>query len=218
MTSYLGGSGSASGVSGSYVAAQGGASAASQRATALKNSAKRLGKFLAGAAQGFEEALQERGLGDVIGQSFDVIISALVDWIAGPGDSHEDIVSRVVVSEILVDLYEEAEFDSGLWDTISRDRITEEVLQISLRKLVEKWIVEDVWRRGGDRAEMRNLSSQELRAKQAEFEDYVSQELIFSFGEHGAINLVTADWESEEVRSIIDDVVLTSLAILGAAG
>ena len=218
MTSYLGGSGSASGVLGSYVAAQGGASAASQSATALKGSARRLGGFLASAAQGFEEALQERGLGDVIGQSFDVIISALVDWIAGPGDSHEDIISRVVVADILVDLYEEAEFDSGLWDTISRDRITEEVLQIALLKLVEKWIVEDVWRRGGDRAEMKNLNSQELRAKQTEFEDYVSQEVVFNFGEHGAIDLATADWDSEEVRSIIDGVVQTSLVILGAAG
>lgn len=218
MTNFLSGNASASSVSRSYVAAQGGAFAASQRATALKDSARRLGGFLASAAHGFDGALQERGLGDVVGKSFDEIVSALADWVAGPGNTHEVIISRAAVTDILVELYEEAESDPSLFETISRDRITEEALQRSLLKLVEKWILEDVWRRGGDRAEIRTLSSQELRAKEVDLDDYILQEVDFNFGQYGAVNLMTVHWDSEEVRIIIDSVVQTCLEMLGAAG
>ena len=216
MTQYLTGRGEAARVARDYVAALGGAVQGGQKLTGLRGAADRLGRFLSSASQGFADALDRLGLGEVIGKGFDTIISALVDWVAGPGDSQENIVSRVVTADILTELYKEAEIDPTLFDAISRDRVTEEALEMALIKFVEKWIIEDVWTRVGDRAELWELPSHERRSREAEFEDYVTQAVVFNFGAHGGIDLKKANWDSPEVRGAIDMLVQTALAILGA--
>lgn len=217
MTQYLTGRGEAARVGRDYVAAIGGAVQGAKRLTALHEAADRLGGFLSSASQGFTDALEQIGLGEVVGKDFDTIISALVDWVAGPGDSQENIVSRVVTADILTDLYKEAEIDPTLWDAISRDRVTEDALEMALIKFVEKWIIEDVWTRVGDRAELWELPSHERRSREAEFEDYVTQAVVFNFGDHGEIDLRKANWDSPEVRETIGMLVQTALMILGAA-
>jgi len=215
VTRFVNGNGGPGEVLGGYVAAQGGAAAAGGQAAPIKQSASRLGSFLSSAAQGFDAALEEHGLADVIGQSFETVVSALVDWIAGPANTQEAVAAREAVAEVLVDIFAEAEDDPTLFDAIARDQISESLIEQALLDIVEKWILKDVWRRGGSQVEQQSLSASELRQKEQELRAFLSEAVKFNFGQYSQINLMEANWSSPEVVRIIDELVVSSLEIFG---
>ena len=215
MTKFVNGNGGPGEVLGGYVTAQGGAAAAGAQAAPIKQSASRLGAFLSSAAQGFDTALETHGLSNVIGKNFETVVAALVDWIAGPANTQEAAAAREAVAEVLVDIFAEAEDDPTLFDAIARDQISENLIEQALLDMVEKWILKDVWRRGGSQVELQSLSARELKLKEQELRSFLSEAVTFNFGQYSQVNLLEADWSSPEITRIVNDLVISSLEILG---
>ena len=81
--------------------------------------------------------------------------------------------------------------------------------------MVEKWILKDVWRRGGSQVELQSLSARELKLKEQELRSFLSEAVTFNFGQYSQVNLLEADWSSPEITRIVNDLVISSLEILG---
>ncbi|MBF6612276.1 MAG: hypothetical protein IVW55_04030 [Chloroflexi bacterium] len=96
-----------------YVRAQGGASGAAQQAVAGRAAAGGLGRFLSGyAGGGLAGALEEAGLGHLIGQDRNAVILGLADALVGANRTLEESAARDALLEVLQDeLGEEALLD-----------------------------------------------------------------------------------------------------------
>ena len=93
---------------GQYVAAMGGAAAASSSAGSGRAVGSRAGRFLSGLASvGLEQTLEELGLHNLVGADRFEVVTALVDYLAGDGDSLDAAAARDAACDLIDDLFGE---------------------------------------------------------------------------------------------------------------
>lgn len=95
---------------GRLVIAFGGAAAVVARSKAAVVGMQRAGSLLGAAqAEGLDAALEQAGIGNLVGKPADEVIAALVDLIAGNGEDREGQAAREAACDVLESLGEEAE-------------------------------------------------------------------------------------------------------------
>jgi hypothetical protein len=182
-----------------YVAALGGAAAAGARANAGRASAGRLGGFLGDVAErGLREALEERGLAELIGRDAADVLAALVDELAGAGRTLEEAAARAAMVAVLADEFGEGEFED-------LDAALQALDGSAVARLLELFLVEYVYRRMleeiGDRIVNGSMTAAVAHRVELDIHDFLlaAVHLDLSQGDPLAIN-----WEGAEGQELID--------------
>ncbi len=90
-----------------YVSAKGGSSRAAAASTAGRSMTARIGGFLSDVvSRGFVEAARSLGIENVIGQTVQVVLAAVINAISPSGSTNDDAVARRASSETLRELFE----------------------------------------------------------------------------------------------------------------
>ena len=148
-----------------YLTALGGAASAARRAAAGRAAAQRLGGFLGAVAdRGLDAALEQVGLGDLVGRDATEILEALVDRLAGPGGTLEEADARAAM---LRALQEELEGPAA-FDGLDQDGVG---------RLVEGFLVEYIYERMlqelGDRLENGAMTAEDAKKAEDDIRVYV---------------------------------------------
>ena len=114
---------------GLLVAALGGAGAATSNSQAARQGARRLASFLSAAsAEGIDTALQERGLGELVGRSAAEVVGALIDLVGGSGEDRTEVAAREAACDVLEVLAEAGTYED-LADALPDEGGLDEMLQ-----------------------------------------------------------------------------------------
>jgi hypothetical protein len=133
--------GGVAGVMDAYVRANGGPAAAASSAVAGKATLLRLGSFVGDVARlGFEDALRENGLGDLVGMGVEAVLRGIVDLLAPDGATHDDSDARGAAVAVLSKLLDEAATEDDL-AMLFEDKAN----SVGVRDLFEQYLVQFVY-------------------------------------------------------------------------
>lgn len=185
-----------------YAGAKGGRAAASEAASSGKEAVARIGRFLSVAALfGMHTALQEVGLGHLIGQSAQSVLAAVLDVLAPSGAASEEAVARKTVSIMLERLYEQHITESG--DLSALDSLSSEVVADMIEQCIATYIYILWLYELGSRVEAQAVSSSKAVELERQVKDYVRAGVRLELAGEDPI---TVDWRSPAGRRIIDTV------------
>lgn len=174
-----------------YVAALGGAAAATGRAAAGRVAAQRLGGFLGSVAtQGLDATLEQLGLADLVGQDSTEVLEALVDRLAGPADTLEEADARAAMMRTL-----QEELDKpAAFDSLDRDGVG---------RIVEDFLVEYIYERMlheiGDRLENGAMTIEDAKKCEQDIRVYVVATVQLELAREEPL----AVWEGPEGQELV---------------
>jgi len=186
-----------------YVRALGGAKHAASSSSASRAVAQKLGGFLSSMSRdGLGEALRQVGLGDLVGQDISATLSALVDRLAGTGNTLDEVVARRAATEVLVEVLESAEADAEI-DELYGQGLRQERIEELLERFVSLSIYERLLQHLGDRVDNASITTAEKQRMEGEMRDFVEQNTRVHFGN---IDVLSLDWEGDAGRAFIDKI------------
>jgi hypothetical protein len=156
-----------------YVKAHGGASSLAASVSSAKRTMRRLGSFLGDVAKsGFEGALKENGLEDLLGQGPEAVLLGIADLICGEASTHDEVDARHAAMEVFNRMLDEVRTEEELAALIegkaNRDGVVELFEQFTTQFVYEKTI-----RELGERAESAPVDAPTRRRRTEEILDYV---------------------------------------------
>lgn len=185
-----------------YVRALGGATHAAS-SSASRAVAQKLGSFLSAMSRGgLGEALRQVGLGELVGQDISTTLSALVDRLAGTGNTLDEIVARRAATEVLAEVLENVETDAEIDELYGRG-LGQERIEELLEKFVSLSIYERLLQHLGDRIDDASLTTAEKQRIEEQIRDFVEQNTRVHFGN---IEVLSFDWEGDTGRAFIDKI------------
>jgi hypothetical protein len=185
------------------VFAIGGAVAAAARAITGRRTAAQLGSFLGRAAEvGLNTALEEQGLGDLVGRDPLAVLAALVDLLAGDAEAPEAAANRdALIAVLQAELFEAAtyeELELLLMDSLDATGIV---------RLLELFIVEYIYRRIcqelGKQLEAGAQTPADLPAIERDLRAYIVDSVALELAN---VNVMTLDWASDATQKRIEGI------------
>jgi hypothetical protein len=187
-----------------YVRAQGGAKAAAASAVAGKGTLARLGSFFGDVARlGFEEALRENGLGDLVGLGPEAVLRGIADLISPESATHDDADARHAAVGVLNKMLDQA--------------VTEEELALlfeskasadGVRDLFEQFVVEFIYgkmlRMLGEGLESSPVDTATKRVRSKEILDYIASRVKLEMAFFR--DVATFDFDGERGRTLVESV------------
>ena len=175
-----------------YLAALGGATAAARRAAASRAAAQRLGGFLGTVAdRGLDAALEQVGLGDLIGRDATEVLEALVDRLASPGGTLEEADARVAMMRALQEELEKPTAFEGLD-------------QEGVGQAVEGFIVECIFERMlqeiGYQLENGAMTAEDAKRAEDDIRVYVVATVQLELARQETLTV----WEGPEGQELVD--------------
>lgn len=187
-------------VTSAYVRALGGAKQAAS-SSASRAVAQKLGGFLSSMSRaGLGEALRQIGLSDLVGQDASTTLSALVDRLAGTGNTLDEEVARRAATEVLVEVLEHAETDAEI-DELYGQGLGQERIEELMEKFVSFSIYERLLQRLGDRIDDASVPTVEKQRREEQIGDFVEQNTRVHFGN---IDVLSFDWGGDTGRALVD--------------
>jgi hypothetical protein len=108
-----------------YVAAKGGARAATASSGQGKRITASIGGFFSSvSSHGIQRAIASLGITTVVGESAETVIAKIAEALAPAGATREEVAARKAVNDVLCDLYEKFILDDG--NLVNLDRMTPE--------------------------------------------------------------------------------------------
>jgi len=158
-----------------------------------------LGGFLGDVAErGLREALEERGLAELIGRDAADVLAALVDQLAGAGRTLEEAAARAAMVAVLAEEFGEGEF--GDLETALRLLDGDAVA-----RLLEQFLVEYVYRRMleeiGDRIVNGTMTAAAAHRVERDMHDFLLAAVHLDFYQGDPLAI---DWEGSEGRELVD--------------
>ena len=178
-----------------HVSAGGGATAVSTSAVSGRTVGRKAGRFLAGLASvGLDQTLDELGLHHLIGADRYEVVAALIDYLAGDGDSRDAAAARDAACDLIDALFGDAADYEGL-EAVEVDAAEVERL---LLLFLTKYII--------NRAEIiaerlnRYADAQQALAREEEIHEFVSAMLMLQLD---GVDPLAVDWEGDKGTQIL---------------
>ncbi len=199
--------------SGSGGAGSGGAGRAGsgESRSAAVGTARNLGGFLSRVSEvGFEEALRERGLENIIGKSAAEIAEALLDEFAGPASTLDNALAREALADIRDEILEDAETFEDVEQRLSAaidelgvfgilaNFFGHYVFKIFCRNFYEEWL-----KKVGD-----SKAAGGLR----QIKDYITSSLRTRLANR---KIGTVDWKKSEGIRLTEEVLRETVEVFG---
>jgi hypothetical protein len=182
------------------VRAAGGARTAARGARAGRQTAGRLGAFLATAATaGLAAAVRQLGIEEYVRRDVWSFLSDLVDVLAPDGATLDEAIARRALTDTLSELYGDetvADAAEGL------ARLTPEGIGVAVEHFVARYVYTQLIEVLGSRLYDSSRSPQEIRRLEQDVRDYVFQTVRLSVRD---VDLRTIDLGGEDGRRLIED-------------
>lgn len=219
MTSFAksGGGGAGSGAlrrAGSrYVTGRGGGRSASRAASAGRATTGAFGQFLGDVrSRGLEATLRERGLSEYLGQSAQVVLTAIANMLAPAGALLEEAAARRAVTEALYELFDTLEIAGD--DLTPLDAMTPEVMRSAVEFSVVAYVYNRWLEEVGDRIE-RNAVSPDVAARlEREVREYVETAVRLDLRQ---VDVERLDWRSSAGTAIVERIYAEAYGFLEGA-
>jgi hypothetical protein len=182
-----------------FVAALGGAAAATAASRATIGSTQRLADFAAALGEGgVEDALQRAGLGHLVGQSRWDVLGALVEEVAGAAAGLEE----AAIQSAAVRVFEELFPDQESWDEIAAVRLDEP----QVADVIERFIAECVFGRLSQTIDERlaRFDPHERERRNDELHEIVMQLVKLRLDDRSVLEV---DWRGDEGRQLTEGIV-----------
>jgi hypothetical protein len=182
-----------------FVAALGGAAAATAASDATVSSTQRMAGLAAGLADGgLADALEQAGLGHLVGQSRWEVLGALVEEVAGAAAG----LDEAAVHSATVRVFEELFPDQETWEDLAAVRLTEE----QVARLIERFVAECVFGRLAQAIDSRLAARDphERERRNREMHDLVTQLVSLRLDGRGVLEI---DWRGTEGRQLTERLV-----------
>ena len=178
-----------------HVGAMGGAAAAASSARSGRAVGSRAGRFLSGfASVGLDQTLDEIGLDHLVGADRYEVVTALVDYIAGDGDSRDAAAARDAACDLI---------DALFGDVSDYEELVEvEVDGPEVERLLLLFLTKYIINRAEIIAERINRYAdvQQALAREGEIRDFISAMLMLQLSE---VDPLAVDWDGEQGAQIL---------------
>lgn len=194
-----GGDGLAERVLGRFVTALGGAAAATAASTATIGSTQRMAGLAAGLADGdLADALEQAGLGHLVGQGRWEVLGALVEEVAGAAVG----LDEAAVHSATVRVFEELFPDQETWEELAAVQLTEE----QVGDLIERFVAECIFGRLAQAIDSRLAAREpaERERRNREIHDIVAQLVRLRLDERSILQI---DWRGAEGHELTERLV-----------
>lgn len=194
-----GGTGLAERVLGRFVAALGGAAAATAASGTTVGSTQRMADVAAALADGgLGDALERAGLGHLVGQSRWEVLGALLEEVAGAAAGLEE----AAIQSAACRLFEELFPDQQSWEELADVRLDEQ----QVAELIERFVAECIFGRLAQAIDARLAARdpQERERRNRELHDLVGRLVALRLDDRGVLDI---DWRGDEGRQITERLV-----------
>jgi hypothetical protein len=185
-----------------YVGAKGGRRAAAQAASTGKSVALKVGGFLSTVASaGIRTALDEIGLGHMVGRSAPEVLAALIDVLAPAGATLQEAAARKAADDVLEKLYEDYIAKTGditALESLDKQGITNAIEASIAGYIYNLWLDEL-----GLSIETKAISPLQAVGLERDVRVYVRERVRLELGEQDPASI---DWNGPAGRNIIDTV------------
>jgi len=196
--------GGVAGVVDAYVRAHGGATAAASSAVAAKATLRRLGSFFGDVARlGFEGALRENGLGNLMGLGTEAVLLGIADLVCPDGATHDQADARHAAVEVLNKMLDDAATEDELALLFESNANS-----AGVRDLFEQFVVQFVYgkmlRVLGEGLESGPVDAGTKRLRSKEILDYVASRVNLEMALFSDVAVL--DFGGERGRELVDRV------------
>lgn len=195
-----------------YVAAKGGASAA----TASSGQGKRItagigGFFSSVSSHGIQEAIASLGLTTVVGEPAESVIAKIAEALAPAGATREEVAARKAVNDVLSDMYEKFILDDGNLENLNR--MTPDDVRDAVENCVSSYIYHRWLEELGFRIEKGAINENLAVTLENQMQDYVKDNVSL---EITGIDVLNFDWHGTAGQELIERVFQDAYSILEA--
>lgn len=184
----------------SYVRAKGGAGSAARMAVAGKRATARLGGFLSDIAKyGFQQAVTNLGLRDVIGQSVEVVFASIAQVLSPPGTTLENHIARRATNDALAAVFEK--YVANDTDFQQLDNMSEESVRDAIKDCVQNYIYQRWLQELGDRIEKHAVNAEQAVRMERDVKAYVKEAVKLDLGKMDILNM---DWNAPQIRHTME--------------
>jgi hypothetical protein len=191
------------------VAVLGGAAAAVASSPAATTAGQTLGAFAAGAAEGgLDGGLAAVGLEDLVGGSRFEVLNALIDRIAGTGETEEAVAARSAVLDVLAELIP----DTDDPDEVGEVRLGPE----EVRDAILRFLARYVYNRVGEILEQRLARLEDdalIQTRDREMRAYIDSLVRLRLRD---LDPLSVDWSAGEGRRVIESILESTFALAQA--
>ncbi len=194
----------------SYVRASGGAKSISKSSHFGKISAGKVITFLNGINQnGFEQAAQSLGIGELQDKSVEQVFNLLADSLSSSGGTDEETIARNAVIEALSKIYEDFDLDNNSLDSLNE--LSPEQSSQYLGYYINSYIYERWLHELGVKMEEKDISSTNIVNAERLAYDFIQSAVNLKFDDY---NLSTANYNTTLGKQIIDEVFVQAYTII----
>jgi len=194
-----GGDGLAERVLGRFVTALGGAAAATAASGATIGSTQRMAGLVAGLADGgLADALEQAGVGHLVGQGRWEVLGALVEEVAGAAVGLDEAAAHSATVRVFEELFP----DQETWEELAAVRLTEE----QVADLIERFVAECIFGRLAQAIDSRLAARapSERERRNREMHEMLAQLVSLRLDDR---NVLRIDWRGAEGRELTERLV-----------
>lgn len=193
-----------------YVQALGGKTAAASGATVGKSTARRLGAFLSTTlSQGLNQALEQAGLSELIGQDAMTVVYGLTDYLVGHGSTIEETVAKEATLRVLESLLKDVGADDI--ETVFGSRVNEEGVNNLLELFLREYVFARLLQVIQERLQKGAVNAEQAVRLEAKLKRYIKEQVRFK---STLLNLAEVDWSSQEASGLINSLFEDAYGVL----
>jgi hypothetical protein len=195
-----------------YVAAKGGARAATASSGQGKRITAGIGGFFSSVSlHGIQEAVASLGLATVVGEPAESVIAKIAEALAPAGATREEVAARKAVNDVLSNLYEKFIPDDGNLENL--DSMTPDDVRDTVEDCVSAYIYHRWLEELGSRIERGAIDENLAVTLENQMQDYVKDSVSL---EVTGINVLNFDWHGTAGQELIERVFEDAYSILEA--
>jgi hypothetical protein len=185
----------------SYVRALGGSRNAASSSPLARSSSSKLGGFLSSLAlNGVNQTLKNNGLSHVVGKDVDLVMAAIIDFIAPTPNSREESIVRDAICETLENIYDK--FDLKNADITELDRMNIGDIKDAFVGTISSYIYKRWLAELGIAIEKKSISADEAVYIEREIKGYVYDSVKIDLQN---VDILHLDWEGEFGRTFVEE-------------
>ncbi|MBU4357563.1 MAG: hypothetical protein L6300_13950 [Syntrophaceae bacterium] len=195
-----------------YVAAKGGARAASVSSGPGKRITASVGGFFSSvSSRGIQEAIASLGLTTVVGEPADSVFAKIAEALSPAGATREEVAARKAVNDVLSDMYEKFILDDGNLENLNR--MTPGDVRDAIENCVSSYIYHRWLEELGFRIEKGAITESLAVTLENQMQDYVKDSVSL---EVTGIDVLNFDWHGTAGQELIERVFQDAYSILEA--
>lgn len=185
-----------------YVKARGGARRAAQNSVAGRAATGRVIGFLSRVAtNGIADALESIGLRDILGQSIEAALAAIMNKLAPSGGGLDESAARKAIDLTLLTIFEEYDVEANGIERL--DEMDTKSVENAFQAVVSEYNFQRWMLELGKRVEEGAVSASEALRLEAIAKECIGEATRLDLRDH---NVLTTDWSGAESQKIINDI------------